>query len=173
MSDAKIARIIFEKWASELMNKDRGWDHILSNFDELFYELYRASVPFDVVHDLVKEAIAKHFPNNAVAKFTYDKSPKKKEVSFKEYLDEWKEGINDFAHQAFFAYYSVNPNEEDPSEEEKKYGNMGTKEYIAQRKYAQSFPEVDLIALRKQRAELQAMLDNNEDKNGDTDRKPS
>jgi len=165
MSDSKIVRSIFEKWTAELTSKDRGWDRVLSNFDELFYELYKSSVPAEEAHKLINEAVAKHFPNSSIARLTYDKSPKKKLLSFKEYMDEWKEGINAFAVRSFYAYYTLN--QEEPSDEEKKYGNMGVKEYLAQRRYADSFPEVDLVALKKQQAEMQKMLESSEDNDVD------
>jgi len=165
MSDAKLARSLFERWASELMNKDRAWNKVKSNFDELFYDFKAHSIPFEAAEELIKEAVAKHLPTNSVAKFTYRSlgDREKDGKSFLEFLDAWKKGISDFAYQAFYTYYSADIDKEDQSEGEKKYGNMNMQEYILQRKYAESFPEVDLVAIREQREKTMAKLLEKED----------
>lgn len=168
MSDSKLAKSLFDRWAAELINKDKAWNQVKSNFDELFYDLKAHSIPFDVAEELIKEAIAKHLPTYTIAKFTYKSlgDREKGSKSFAEFFDSWKSGISDFAHQAFYTYYSVDIDKEDPSEGEKKYGNMNAQEYMLQRKYAESFPEVDLVAIREQRAKVLEELKKKEE-NGD------
>lgn len=151
MSDNKLAKLIFERWAADLKDKDKTFKNVSSNFDELFYELWKGSVPFEAAHDIVREAVAEHLPSQSVAKWTYKNARNNMGKTFQEYLDDWKKDIKSAAHQSFFSFYKL----EDESEQKVlEHGNMSEKEYIAQRRYADAFPEVDIIAIKKQRDEM-------------------
>lgn len=140
MSDQKTAKTVFEKWAAELRNKDRSWNNILTNFDELFYELWKHSVPFDIAHELIKDAVAKHLPSNHVAKNAFN-NLRNKSGTFQEFVADWKKGIEDFAIQAFYNSYKA---EDSASKtEEKNYGGMSQQEYRKLIRYAESFPIID------------------------------
>lgn len=106
MSDNKLAKLIFEKWVSSLRDKSRKWDSVKNNFEELFLDMYKSSVPFDVAHDYVKVAIAAHSPSNGAIKNTYRKV-RRPGQSEKEFVDEWLKGIEDFCVQSFHTYYEI------------------------------------------------------------------
>lgn len=148
MSDAKLGRVIFERWNANLKDKDRSWKGVPSNFEELFYELSNSGVPFDASYELVREAIAAHLPSTAIARNTYRAYKGKQLKTEKEFIEDWKKYISDCAHQAFFVFYKADSDSE-ASPEEKKYGNMSVKEYKLQRSYADSFPVLDTAALEK------------------------
>ena len=147
MTEDKRARLILERWVSELPQKDRSKNNLSNNFEELFYDMFKASIPFDSAHGLLKEAIAHHFPTQSVAKFTYKNTRRDPNQTFAEFLDGWKKLIADEATKAFYAFYQVEG--EDAKKEEKKFGNMSAQEYMKQRKYAESFPTIDTDALQK------------------------
>jgi len=156
-SDKKRAKLIVERWASELATKsssERSRHKVSENFDELFYELWKSGVEFDVVHDMLKDIVAVHFPKLAVAKKTYTSLKTHMQgKSFPEFLDDWKENIKNKAMTSFYALYPIDG---ETKQEEKKFGSMSQQEYSKQRKYTEAFPQLDINELKKQR---EAMMD--------------
>ena len=154
-SDKKRAKLIVERWSSELATKsssERSRHKVSENFDTLFYELWKSTIPFDVAHDMLSEIIAHHFPNQTVAKRTY--TTVKSHLNgktFIEFLEDWKEGIKHKAMQSFYALYPIDG---EVKSEEKKYGNMSQQEYSKQRKYTEAFPQLDIEELKRQREEM-------------------
>ena len=170
-SDARRAKLIVERWASELVLKassERSRHKVTENFDNVFYDLWKASIPFDIVHDMMSTIISHHFPSQIVAKRTYQNLKQQMGgKTFIEFLEDWKEGIKNKAYQSFYALYPIDG---EMQQEEKKYGNMSAQEYSKQRKYAESFPQLDIDKLKKQREKMQNNLDvdlnNLEDEDG-------
>ena len=156
-SDTKRAKLIVERWSSELATKssgERSRHKVSENFDNLFYELWKSSVPFDTVHDMLKDIISEHFPNHSVAKRTYAALKQHmQEKTFIEFLEDWKESIRNKAMTSFYAMYPIDG---EVKQEEKKFGNMSQQEYSKQRKYTESFPQLDVEELKRQR---EAMMD--------------
>jgi len=154
-SDKKRAKLIIERWSSELATKsssERSRHKVSENFDSLFYDLWKSSIPFDVVHDMLSDIISKHFPNQTVAKRTFTAlKPHMQGKTFVEFLEDWKESIKHKAMQSFYALYPIDG---ENKTEEKKFGSMSAQEYSKQRKYADSFPRLDIEALKKQREEM-------------------
>lgn len=141
-----------KKWASELSSKDRTKTAVPENFGELMYEFWRASIPFDVVEEMLPEAIRAHLPSNVIAGITYKQlKPRLHGQSFQDFMDSWKKNISDKAYEAFYAQYPIEGVKE---EEEKKFGNMSAQEYSKQRKYAESFPILDIAELKRKREEF-------------------
>jgi hypothetical protein len=136
------ANRILRKWKSDLVDKDRSWNNIDSNFDELFYELHMSSVDIDIAEPMIKEAAAAHMPAASLAKRVYATGPKLKGIPYDEFLKGWRDGINNKAEQAFFVYYQVSDHKE-----ERQLGSMSPKEYAAQRAHVASFGEVDFTKL--------------------------
>ena len=147
MKDDKRARLILERWVSELANKDRSKSSLSNNFEELFYDMFKAHVPFETAHDTLKDAISHHFPSHSVAKYTFKNARRDPNQTFAEFLDGWKKLITDEATQAFYSFYSVEG--ENTKKEEKKFGSMSAQEYMKQRRYADSFPTIDTDALQE------------------------
>lgn len=144
MTPEKLSQHIFQKWAAELRNKDRKWDSVRPNFEDLFFEMFKSDIPFEVAHDFLKPATSKHLPNLATAKHTWNRVKGSKEntgLTFQEWFANWKQGIEDTGTEAFYSIYSP-PSEktEEVAKEETKFGSMSKKEYRLQRRYAESFP---------------------------------
>jgi len=153
-SDKTKASHILKKWAADLASKDRSRASLNTNFDELFYELWRASIPFSIAEDTLPDAVKEHLPSSYVANTTYKYAKAAKrhgDQSFNEYLNSWKDLIKREATSAFYDRYPIDGVEE---KEEKKFGNMSTQEYSKQRKYADSFPLLDIEELKRKREEL-------------------
>ena len=52
------------------------------------------------------------------------------------------------------SFYAVYPIDGEATKEERQFGNMSAQEYSKQRKYAESFPRLDIEALKKQREQM-------------------
>lgn len=157
MSKNKIASLLFEKWVSELKDKDRSRANVASNFDDLFNQLSNADIEFDDVHEMIDSIAKAHYPSDFIARKTYDATEKKRgseRKTYQEFIDGWKKEIKESAVQSFYAFFDS----ELPSEEEKKYGSMSAREYRAQRKYADSFPTITYEEIQKRMKQLEIDL---------------
>jgi DNA-binding cell septation regulator SpoVG len=142
----KIAKMMLERWAADLIDKDKSMKSVQSNFDELFYELWTASVPFDIAHELIDQVVKSHMPSQSIAKRVFMSCKKNKDDSFQDFMDNWKETIKQKAVQAFFTFYTV---EGEEAKKEEKKGSMSGQEYSRQRKYADAFPTLDVEELKE------------------------
>lgn len=166
VSSEKKADLIFEKWTVELRNRDRKLATVSSNFDELFEKLSDAEIEFEVVHPMVEIIAKRHYPPDAVAKRTYNNLDRKMgHLTYKEYVDNWCEEIKAKAFESFYAFFS----NEVQTPEEKKYGSMSAKEYRAQRKHAESFPELTFEELTERMKKIEIDLTQNLDLPEDDD----
>lgn len=160
----KLAQHVFTKWAAELRGKDRSWNNVRPNFEELFFEMFNHEIPFEIAHQFLKHATAKHMPNMAMAKNTWARAknnPQNAANTFQEWLAEWKKGIEDVGTEAFYSIYSPPAEKtEEVAAEEKQYGSMSKKEYRLQRRYAESFPILNTDELVRR---LENGIDNYED----------
>jgi len=138
-----IAGRVFRKWKSDLADKDRTWNQLSSNFDELFYTLHVSQVDIDIAEPLIKEAAAAHMPPLSQAKRTWSTINNKAGRTFEEFVEGWRDSINTKAEQAFFVYYSVVK----VKAEERKFGNMSPREYAMQRDHVSNFGEIDFVKL--------------------------
>lgn len=160
MSNSKAKRIL-EKWIADLKDKDRSRPAVSGNFDELFHTLFESDVNFETARELLDDAVKAHLPASGLARKIYKdiKRGKATDKTEKEFVDEWCKHIKDCGYQSFYSLYS----EDEVAPEEKKYGNMSAREYRAQRKYATSFPKVDLVALRKRAKDIEEALKNEDE----------
>ena len=152
-SDKARAQHIFKKWSASLANRDRSKNSLDENFGDLFYDLWAATIPFKVAEELVNEAVAAHMPTSYIANITYKKAKAAKchgDQSFNEYMTSWKALIHDKATAAFYNQYPIDGVEE----QEKKFGSLSAQEYSKQRRYAESFPHVDLDELERKREQF-------------------
>lgn len=154
---SKRASQIMKRWSAELDSKDKTIEAVTSNFEDLFYELWKASISFDDAESLISEAISIHLPDSFIAKQTYKRIKHVlKGKTFNEFMDSWKKKISDKAYQAFYTHYPI---EGENQKEEKKYGNMSAQEYSKQRRYADAFPVLDVDALKRQVDEVLEDID--------------
>jgi len=141
------ARLILERWAAGLEKKDKKTSRAGENFEELFYALFRAKIPFEIAHELLSKATDLHYPTTSTARSTFNIMKRPGQV-FNEFFEDWKKSIADKAKQAFFAFYPIDDESAEP-EEVAQFGNMSAIEYSKQRRYIESFPILDTDALKK------------------------
>jgi hypothetical protein len=78
---------------------------VKANFEELFLEMYRASIPFEVAQEFIRHATTAHMPDGPTIKNTYRNT--RSGTTEKEFVDRWKKGIKDFCVQSFHVYYNI------------------------------------------------------------------
>ena len=139
----KDARKIFEKWRKYMLNADKRISYVSLNFDELFCDMFNAMIPKDVAEKYIPDAVRSHQPTKAIAKYVYRRQDKNAVGSFDEFYNSWLDVIKTKAEASFYDLYPI----DDEEEEEKTYGNMSKQEYTKQRKYANSFPQLDVNSL--------------------------
>ena len=167
MTDAQLARTIFNKWKASLSERDRSKKNVKVNFDDLWYELWAASIPYDIAELYLKEASAAHMPNHYMAQRTY-KNLKTLTFgqSFKEWIDDWKSDITDKCNNAFYERFPIeeleNREPPKPVADEAPIG-MDKAEYKRQRRYIEQFPVIDLKKARKKMEEIERQMEENED----------
>jgi len=149
--ERKQAERLFDQWKSGLVSRDRSHSALLDNFDELFETFIYANIDFDLAESFLKEAITAHLPSKYVLKLTFKKR-KGEGISEQEFFEDWKRLITDRAKQAFFFRYPL-PITEEQKDKPGTGGGMSKEEYIKQRKYANSFPSIDLGKIRGQQVE--------------------
>ena len=146
MSDKRRARLIFDRWKADLTKKDRRFNKLAENFDELFFDMYNSSISFETAHEFIKDAAVAHSPNHSLAKRVYQGMEKKTGKAFEDFYKDWRESIGTQATSSFFNWFSI----DGEKKEDMSFGNMSPQEYSKQRKYAEQFPRVDLEKLREQ-----------------------
>jgi hypothetical protein len=132
--------LIFDKWKSSLIQKDRTKPYWQSNFEELFDKLYRAKIQFDQAHEILDKAIRAHYPTYSIARRVFKRVKQMGAASSEsEFIEDWHNQIAETAKCVFYAIYTIEGDEE----QEEKYGSMSASEYRKQRKYAESHPLLD------------------------------
>ena len=144
-NEKKRATRVFDQWKSELVSMDRGHASLLDNFDLLFENMLYSNITFDVAESFLNEAIAAHMPNKYIVKLTFKKR-KDKGISEQDFFEEWKRLITDRGKQAFFLRYPLEIDKPEPA----PAGAMSRDEYVRQRRYADSFPSIDLGKMKEQ-----------------------
>jgi hypothetical protein len=95
MSDQeKLAKRLFEQWKVSFKRKssqERKFHAVESNFDELFFELHKHEVPYEMAEGLIREAATVHMPSYMVVENVW-KTIKSKNPGLdkKEWLEDWK-----------------------------------------------------------------------------------
>lgn len=135
------AKLIFEKWTAWLVDQDKSVGRLSENFSELFYQLDRSKIPFDEAHSVLEQAVVAHYPPKDVAKFTF-KNKKGLGKTEEEFMKDWHQLIRNKATAAFYVFYPLEEEEEAPMP-----GGMSREEYAKLRRYADSWPELDLSSI--------------------------
>jgi len=142
-AEKKRAKLVFQQWESELADLDRKHTSLLDNFDLLFENMIYSNVSFDVAESYLDEAITAHLPSKYIIKLTFKKR-QDKGINEQDFFAEWKRLIADRAKQAFFLRYPLEIEKPDAP----ATGGMSRDEYVKQRRYADSFPSIDLGKIR-------------------------
>lgn len=144
-SEQKRAKLVFEEWKAGLADMDRSHANLLGNFDMLFENMIYSNISFDIAESFLDEAITAHLPSKYIIKLTFKKRRDKTQTE-QEFFTEWKRLITDRAKQAFFLRYPLKIEKPDTS----ATGAMSRDEYVKQRRYADSFPLIDLSKIKNQ-----------------------
>lgn len=153
MSTQDKFKLIFEKWKASLRDRDRGAEHVLSNFDDLFDELARAGATFDEAHDILPIAIKAHQPAPGLIrqfwKLTKSKS-KTFDLSEKEFAEKWCGDIADQGTNSFHNSFPMQKLEPKGLATDK----ISDKEYKLMRQHADQFKSLNLDTLPDPNEEL-------------------
>jgi hypothetical protein len=160
----QTARRLLHKWQTSLASKDKTWNSVSGNFDELISDWSYNGVDCDEAFNLLKEAIKTHLPSLSIAKRAYNLSARSQ--TFNEFVVSWNKGISDKAWEVFYIYYKVGEDKEavKPTTQG-KYGSMSLQEYVKQRTYADSFEAIDPSKIEHKPidiAELESVLSERE-----------
>ena len=142
MSHSKAEKI-FKKWKIYLLNADKTISSVESNFDQLFCDMAHADIKKDTAEKYIKKASDEHAPTKGIAKWVWKRQDKDIAGPFDEYYSNWLKVIYTKAEKSFYGLYPLDEDEE----EEAKSGNMSKQEYAKQRRYANSFPYLDIAAM--------------------------
>jgi hypothetical protein len=135
------AKLLFEQWRSGLADRDRSHSKLAENFDDLFYELDRNNIDFELAHEYLDLAIAAHLPDKRNLDYTFKRTGGFGQTK-DEFHEKWKKKIRDEATNVFYARYPLE--DDDAKEESPLPQGMSKDEYLRQRRYANSFPPLDL-----------------------------
>lgn len=138
----KQARLLFDRWCASLADRDRSKSSLANNFDDLFFEMDQNFIEFEIAHEFLEQAITVHLPSKSTVEYTYKRGGKKRWGTKEEFYDDWKRFIKDTATNVFYSRYPL-PDEKKEEESVLPTG-MSRKEYLLQRKHADSFPQLDL-----------------------------
>ena len=163
--DEREANRILKEWRADLREMDRSIKHVKENFGILFHNLFEANIPPEMVESIFDDAVRAHFPPKTVIDNTYKNHFSSKYLSKHEFLKQWEEAIELDAIEVRKEYY---PMDELTGVEPPKtqFGQMSRKEYSAQRKYADSFRELDPNSIQhvaEDIADIEEMIDDNTD----------
>ncbi len=159
------ANRILKEWRADLRDMDRSIKHVKENFGILFHNLFEANIPAGIVDSIFSDAVRAHFPPKTVIDSTYKGHYSSKFLTKQEFLKEWESAIELDAVEMRKEYY---PMDELAGVEPPKtqFGQMSSKEYTAQRKYADSFRELDPNTIQhvaENIADIEEMIDDNTD----------
>lgn len=111
MSSKTKANRIFEKWRVDYVEMDKKRESIRDNFDQLFFALYNANIPWEESRDIADDAIKHHLPSTSTAKFIYAAKKRFTKLSFKEWKESWEEDIR---NKGLASFYDLFPLEDEP-----------------------------------------------------------
>lgn len=140
----RTAKLLFEQWKSSLLDRDLTVNSLADNFDDLFFEFDKHNISFDVAREYLDLAIAAHLPSKRILNFTY-RRVRHLGMSIEEFYEGWKERIRSEATNVFYMRYPLE-NQGDKNRGGLPNG-MSKREYVRQRSYANSFPQLDLSAI--------------------------
>jgi hypothetical protein len=108
------ANRIYEKWKVDFVNMDKKRDSIRDNFDQLFYALYCATIPWDMAREIVDDAVAHHLPTPSTIKYVWNARKQHIKLPYKDWLDNWKDDIRNKALASFYEYFPLDEEPEVP-----------------------------------------------------------
>ena len=160
MDTDKLAKRLFERWKADFTKKPAEGKHTQKsqeNFEELFFELHKHNTDYDTAIAFIKDAVIAHLPGYYITEriWTTVKATNPG-LNKKEWLEGWKNRLEENANAAFFCHYQpVADEEEIEAKHVKETGQMSPLEYSKQRKIANSYDTISLeeIAILKRKRE--------------------
>jgi hypothetical protein len=152
--DKKGADKIFEMWRSGLIDKPKDKDNLYNNFNDLWFEMNRHFIPYEVAYEFLKPAVTRHLPDKYIVNRTYRSSSANKSQTEMEFFESWKELILNKATQAFYDVYPIDDAKEGVEKIQLPKG-MSKKEYVLQRQHAKQFPLLDLSLIEEMYKQVQ------------------
>lgn len=150
MSDLKKAKIVFENWNALFPTMGKTKEYYYDNFHNLFVEMKRISVPFDIAYEFINDAVIRHTPSTSTVKHIYKKSPNlHRRCTEQEFSEEWKGLIKNRAYEAFHDLYPIGEKEKLETSKVELPKSMSRDEYRLQRRHAESFPIIDLSKIEE------------------------
>ena len=143
------ARKIFNKWKTDFRGFNKKREAIPHNFDQLFYAFSTSDVDFDTAEAYISDAVAVHLPDLPTCKRTFKYMKGKEFYTLDEFVASWKEDIELMGRESFYRWYDL-----EVESAPKKIGGMEPQSYIKYKKYIDSFPTVDLKAIREASAQV-------------------
>ena len=142
--------LIFQQWVASLQTRDRTWNAISGNFEELFTSLKHEGLVLESAYEYLSKAIKAHEPNLGLVRNVCrkQKAAGRQQPSEKEFYESWCKNIADKANIIFFEVFPVEVKEAEP-EDPIVHGSMTLKEYRAQRLHAEQYPVLDTAELER------------------------
>lgn len=112
MKSKTKAAHIFEKWRVDYVEMDKKRENIRDNFDQLFFALYNAAIPWEESREIANDAIKHHLPSTSTAKFIYAARKRYTKLSFKEWVESWEA---DISNKGLASFYDLFPLEDEPN----------------------------------------------------------
>lgn len=153
----KEAEQIFNRWKASLVDRPRDHGHLSENFDDLFFDLHRLQLPYEMAYDYLERAYGAHFPSNKTIKWQYKRSAWAKNHTEEEFAKQWRDYIKDKAVNVFHSYFEI-PFTDGKSTQQVKAEKAKAKKASWIREYMENFTPVNLKALRAKRKEVEEMI---------------
>lgn len=147
--------LLFEQWKASLKERDRKTPAIQGNFEDLFETLRSEGLTLESAYEYIAKAVKAHSPEPSLVKTMFKKlkSPTFKHNTIQEFEAAWVKDITERANVAFFNVFPLQTKKDEEELEPVVYGSMTAKEYKAQRKHADEYPQFSTEELEKQLAE--------------------
>ena len=113
MKSKTKASHIYEKWCVDYVDMDKKRDSIRDNFDQLFFELFNASVSWEEARELAEDAIKHHLPSSSTAKHIWSLKKKFIKLQFKEWVESWEQDIRNKGLASFYDLFPLENNTPD------------------------------------------------------------
>jgi hypothetical protein len=96
--------LIFKQWENSLAGRDKSWDSVGPNFEELFESLKQSGLESANAYEYLPKAIKAHSPAASLVKFQYKKTKviNPRIGTEKEFEEGWVAGITKKATDVFF-----------------------------------------------------------------------
>jgi hypothetical protein len=159
----KEAEQVFGMWKASLADKPRGHKHLSENFEDLFFDLHRLQLPYDLAYEYLERAYGAHFPSNATIKWQYKQSAWAKQAGSEEdFSKQWRTLIVNKATTVFHTYFEI-PFDDGKSAQDTKREKAKVKRSAQVNEYLSNFEPVDMDELDRMIEQAKNMANEEDD----------